>query len=175
MLHHWCTKRSLKKIRYRFQLNALAREFVEVAIVSQGRFEDGRLTLRSWIDTQKKPLGDIKANNPTKPPTKAQKRKDAKMATGGKKKKKNTSEPQASEGQPPPPPSPQVYLTPSFVPFFSQGPLASQPSGEEGGDDVVVLRKVPPPSPFRGVPPLPVPPPSGLPQLSQGTQSSQLS
>ena len=36
-----------KKIRYRFHLNVLAREFVEVVIVSQECFEDARLSLRS--------------------------------------------------------------------------------------------------------------------------------
>ena len=83
----------VQRIRNRFQLSALAREFVDVAIVSQERFEDARFTLRTWINTQRKPLGDLKADNPAKPPTKAQKRKASEMATGGKKKKKNTAEP----------------------------------------------------------------------------------
>ena len=154
----------------RFQLSAFARDFVEVAIVSQECFEDARFTLRTWIDTLMKPLGELQADNPAKPPTKAQKRKASEMATGGKKKKKNTS------NAPPPPPAPsQVYvappLVPPFVPFYPQVPVAPQPSYEEGIDDVVMLRRVPPPSPF--TPSLPVPPPSGIARLSQGAHSSQ--
>ena len=64
----------VQRIRNRLQLSALARGFVDVAIVSQERFEDARFTLRTWIDTQRKPLGNLKADNPAKPPTKAQKR-----------------------------------------------------------------------------------------------------
>ena len=138
----------VQRIRNRLQLSALAREFVEVAIVLQERFEDARCTLRTWIDTQRKPLGELKADNPAKPPTKAQKRKASEMATGGKKKKKNTAEPDVP---PHPPPPPQVYVTPPFVPPFvpvyPQVPLAPQPMHEEGSDDVVMLRRVPPPLP----------------------------
>ena len=105
----------VQRIRNRFQLSALAREFVDVAIVSQERFEDARFTLRTWIDTQRKPLGDLKADNLAKPPTKARKRKASEMATGGKKKKKNTAEPDVP---PPSVPPPQVYVTPPCV----QGP-----------------------------------------------------
>ena len=39
----------VQRIRNRFQLSALAREFVEVAIVSQERFEDARFTLRTCV------------------------------------------------------------------------------------------------------------------------------
>ena len=140
----------VQRIRNRLQLSALAREFVDVAIVSQERFQDARLTLRTWIDTQRKPLGDLKADNPAKPPTKAQKRKASEMATGGKKKKKNTAEPDVP---PPSLPPPQVYVTPPFVPPFvpAYPPVhfANQPIHAEGSDDVVMLRKVPP---RRGVP-----------------------
>ena len=77
----------VQRRRNRFQLSALAREFVDVAIVSQERFEDARYTLRTWIDTQRKPLGDLKADNPAKPPTKEQKRKASEMASGRKEEK----------------------------------------------------------------------------------------
>ena len=40
-----------KRMTKRFQMSALAREFVEVAVVSQECFEDARFTLRTWIDT----------------------------------------------------------------------------------------------------------------------------
>ena len=83
----------VQRIRNRLPLSALAREFVDVAIVSQERFEDARFTLRTWIDTQRKPLGDLKADNPAKPPTRAQKQKASEMATGGKKKKKTQQSP----------------------------------------------------------------------------------
>ena len=162
----------VQRIRNRFQLSALAREFVDVALVSQERFEDARFTLRTWIDTQRKPLRDLKADNPAKPPTKAQKRKASEMATGGKKKKKNTAEPDVP---PPSVPPPQVYITPPFVPPFVPAyppmPFANQPIHQEGSDDVVMLRRVPPPSPF--TPSLPAPPPSGIALLSQGVHSSQ--
>ena len=162
----------VQRIRNRFQLSALAREFVDVAIVSQERFEDARFTLRTWIDTQRKPLGDLKADNLAKPPTKAQKRKASEMATGGKKKKKNTAEPDVPRPSVPPP---QVYVTPPFVPPFVPAyppmPFANQHIHEEGSDDVVMLRRVPPPSPF--TPSLPAPPPSGIALLSQGVHSSQ--
>ena len=162
----------VQRIRNRLPLSALAREFVDVAIVSQERFEDARFTLRTWIDTQRKPLGDLKADNPAKPPTRAQKQKASEMATGGKKKKKNTAEPNV-----PPPhlPPPQVYVTltfvPPFVPAYPQVPCAHQPMHEERSDDVVMLRRVPTPSPF--TPSLPVPPPSGIARLSRGVHSSQ--
>ena len=137
-----------------------------MAIVSQERFEDARFNLQTWIDTQRKPLGDLKADNPAKPPTKAQKGKASEMATGGKKKKKNTAQPDV------PPPSltpPQVYVTPQFVPPFVPDyppvPFANQPIQEEGSDNVVMLRRVPPPSPF--TPSLPGPPPSSIARLSQ--------
>ena len=139
----------VQRIRNRLQLGALAREFVDVAIVSQERFEDARFTLRTWIDTQRKPLGDLKADSPAKAPTKAPKRKASEMATGGKKKKKNTAEPDVP---PPSVPPPQVYVTPPFVPPFVPAyppvPFANQPIHEEGSDDVVMLRRVPPPSQF---------------------------
>ena len=71
------------------------------------------------------------------------------MATGGKKKKKNTAEPDVP---PPSLPPPQVYVIPPFVPPFVPAyppvPFANQPIHEEGSDDVVMLRRVPPPSPF---------------------------
>ena len=57
----------VQRIRNRFQLSALA-ELVEVAIVSQERFEDARFILRTWIDTQLQPLGELKADNPAQPP-----------------------------------------------------------------------------------------------------------
>ena len=162
----------VQRIRNRLQLSALAREFVDVVIVSQERFEDARFTLRTWIDTQRKPLGELKVDNLAKPLTKAQKRKASKMATGRQKKKKNTAEPDVP---PPPPPPPQVYVIPPFVPplvpVYPQVPLAPQPMHEEGSDDVVMLRRVPPPSPF--TPSLPLPPPSGIACLSQGVHSSQ--
>ena len=143
-----------------------------MALVSQERFEDARFTLRTWIDTQRKPLGDLKADNSAKPPTKAQKRKASEMATGGKKKKKNTAEPDVP---PPSVPPPQVYVTPPFVPPFVPAyppmPFANQPIHQEGSDDVVMLRRVPPPSPF--TPSLPAPPPSGIALLSQGVHSSE--
>ena len=94
------------------------------------------------------------------------------MATGGKKKEKNTAEPDVP---PPSVPPPQVYVTPPFVPPFVPAyppvPFANQPIHEEGSDDVVMLRRVPPPSPF--TPSLPAPPPSGIARLSQGVHSSQ--
>ena len=115
-------------------------EFVDVAIVSQERFEDARFTLRTWIYTQRKPLGDLKADNPAKQPTKAQERKASEMATGGKKKKKNTAEPDVP---PPSLPPPRVYVTPPFVPPFVPAypsvPFANQPIHEGGSDDVVML------------------------------------
>ena len=162
----------VQRIRNRLQLGALAREFVDVAIVSQERFEDARFTLRAWIDTQRKPLGDLKADNPAKSPTKAQKRKASGMATGGKKKKKNSAEPDVP---PPSAPPPQVYVTPPFAPPFVLAyppvPFANQPIHEEGSDDVVMLRRVPSPSPV--TPFLPAQPPSGIARLSQGVHSSQ--
>ena len=105
----------VQRIRNRLQLSALAGEFVDLAMVSQERFEDARSTLRTWIDTQRKPLGDLKADNPAKPATKAQIRKASEMATGEKKKKKNTAEPDVP---PPPLPPPAVYVTPPLVPPF---------------------------------------------------------
>ena len=135
--------------------------FVDVAIVTQERFEDARFTLRTWIDTQRKPLGDLKADNPAKPPTRAQKQKASEMATGGKKKKENTAEPNVPAPHLPPP---QVYVTltfvPPFVPAYPQVPCAHQPMHEERSDDVVMLRSVPTRSPF--TPSLSVPPSSGL-------------
>ena len=92
---------------------------VKVAIVLQERFEDARYTLRTWIGTQKKPLGELKANNPGKPPTKAQKRKALEMATSGKNKKKKTAEPDVSHAPQPPPPPSQVYFTPPIAPPLS--------------------------------------------------------
>ena len=73
----------VQRIRNRFQFSALAREFVEVAIISQERFEDARFTLRTWIDAQRKPFGKLKADNPAKPPTKAQKQKAPEIASSG--------------------------------------------------------------------------------------------
>ena len=109
----------LQKNRYRPQLNALARDFVEVVIVSLEHFEDAKLTLRSWIDRQREPLIDIKADNPTGPPTKAQKRRPSEMASSGKKKKKkNSSDPQTSDAQPSPQSASQVYLISPFSPPF---------------------------------------------------------
>ena len=145
---------------------------MDVAIVLQERFEDARFTFRTCIDTQRKPSGDLKADNSAKPPTKAQKRKASEMATGGKKKKQNNAEPDV-------PPSsvalPQVYVTPPFVPPFVPAyppvPFANQPIHEEGSDDVVMLRRVRPPSPF--TPSLPAPPPSSIARLSQGVHSSK--
>ena len=72
----------VQRMRNRFGLSALAREFVEVAIVSQQRFEDARYTLQTWIDTQKKPFGEPKAGHLAKPPAKAQNRKASDLATG---------------------------------------------------------------------------------------------
>ena len=146
--------------------------FVDVAVVSQERFEDARFTLRTWSDTQRKPLDDLKADNPAKPPTRAQKQKASEMATGGKKKKENTAEPNVPAPHLPPP---QVYVTltfvPPFVPAYPQVPCAHQPMHEERSDDVVMLHSVPTPSPF--TPSLSVPPPSGIARLSQGVHSSQ--
>ena len=165
-------QREVQRIRNRLQLSALAREFVDVVIVSQERLEDARFTLRTWIGTQRKPLGDLKADNPADPPTKAQKRKASEMATGGKKKKKKAAEPDV-----PPFPTPTtsvrrpIPFVPPFVPGYPPVPFANQPMHEKGSDDVVMLCRVPPPSPF--TPSLPVPPPSGIARLSQGVQSSQ--
>ena len=109
----------LQKNRYRPQLNALARDFLEEAIVSPEHLEDAKLILRSWIDRQKKPLIDIKADNGTGQPNKAQKRRPSEMATSGKKKrKKKGSESQASDAQPSPHSASQVYLTSLFSPLF---------------------------------------------------------
>ena len=156
----------VQRIRNRLQLSALARHFLDVAIVSQECFEDARFSLRTLIDTQRKPLGDLKADNPAKPPNKAQKRKASEMATGGKRKEKNTAEPDV----PPPLPPPQVYVTPPFVPPFVPAyppvPFPNQPMHKEGSDDVVMLHRVPRPSPF--TPPLLVPPSSSIARYVSG-------
>ena len=91
------------------------------------------------------------------------------MATGGKKKRKNTPEPDTSNAPPPPPPPSQVYITPPFPPPFV--PVYPQPFYEEEGDNVVMLRRVMPPS--RDTLFLQVPPPSAIAHLSQGVQSPQ--
>ena len=63
-------------------------------------------------DTQKKPLGELKADSPAKRPPKAQKEKASEMATGGTRNKKSNWEREGSNAPPPPPPPSQVYITP---------------------------------------------------------------
>ena len=89
--------------------------------------------------------------------------------------RKKRKTPQSPTSHPPSLPQPQVYVTltfvPPFVPAYPQVPCAHQPMHEERSDDVVMLRRVPTPSPF--TPSLPVPPPSGIARLSRGVHSSQ--
>ena len=167
----------LQKLWYRVQLKALWREFEDVAVSSTELFQDARATLQTWIEAQKRPLGpELKAANPPKPPAKSSKRKASEEAMGGKRgKKKNTPAPE------PVPNNVVVTLPYTQVPLSPLVPIAPvAPVGED--PDVVVTRRVPPPSPFQTAPMLPVAPPYAYSQasvappypVSQATSSSQL-
>ena len=111
----------VQKIRNRLQLSALAREFVDVPIVSQERFEDGRFTLRTWIDTQRKPLGDLKADNPAKPPTKTQNERHRRWLLAERRKRKTPRSPTSH-----PPPTPTTSVRQAHRLYPSSAPLTPQ-------------------------------------------------
>ena len=153
----------------------LAKEFVEVGIVSQECFEDATYTLHLGLTRKRNRwVSSKRTMQQSHPPKHNNERLRRLLPVKTRRRKTPRNRKPLTLHCPPPPPS-QGYVTPPFapplVPLHPQVPLGPQPSYEEGSDDVLMLRRVPPPSPFTA--PLPVPPPSGITCLSQGVQPSQ--
>ena len=104
----------VQRIRNRLQLSALARHFVDVAIVSQEGFEDARFTLRTWIDTQRKPWVTLKRTIQQSHAAKLKNERHRRWLPAERRKRKK---PRSTTSIPPPTPSTSVRHPPVCTPL----------------------------------------------------------